>query len=206
MLSTGENNTNIVDMNLNAKANEVTLTFTGRLLSSDGYNFADRNPSIAGNLYTDPSKWGPFINTEFAGYGSKRFDYYLQGDLSYKGLTLGMIHWFYESGYSSEWAATKALNKAIWQFQEECFYSRYEKDIASNLNSKTLFKFRVSSAPPTASFIERYAGGVDFSYWPVINRSVSLFQDFSYTINERLFVNFGAKYEHKLLQKAYPVT
>jgi len=200
-LITGANNTSIVDLYLNGTAKDVTFNFTGRVLSSDGYDLSDRQPFISSKLYTDPTLWNPFVETQYAGYSSPRKDYYFQGSASTNGLTIGFINWLYESGYGNEYAGDKVLNNVMWKFYETTIYAKYEKKISDKLNSNTLLKYRLSGAPGTAAFIERYYDGVDFSYWPNSNRAISFFQDFSYSVNPNLFFNFGVKYDNKFLQK-----
>ncbi len=204
----GQNNTSAVDVNYNKTINDVNINFTGRFYDTDGYNLSDRTPALDSRLYDDTQLWGPFADTDFMGYQSPINAHFASGSVNYKGVTVGFINFLYETGYGAEWPGDKVLNARSWGFDEQTYFARYETQLNKQnpdrpIHSKTLLRFRQSGHPANSLFLERYSGGVDASYWQTTNQSVSFFQDFAYTHSENLSVNFGLKYDRRVLQGAY---
>jgi outer membrane receptor for ferrienterochelin and colicins len=214
-LTAGQSNTNIADLqfiqNLNA---DVSLNITGKFYSSNGPDLEGRTPFLRDELYRDPALWGPLMSTDFIGYHSPMRSHYFAPTLSYKGLTLGIINFFSESGLGSEFPGDQELNSAKWQFRELTTFMRYNVQLTEKLSSKTLFKIRRSDIPGSSMFIYRWPNDdADFNngaynaveYWQSTNMSFSFFNDFTYTVNDRFTTNFGVKYDRRLLEREYEI-
>lgn len=205
VLAGGQNKTTFTDVDIVKKTGDLSIGFTGRFYRSDGPDFSDRTPFLSSKLYNNTNLWMPFKNSGYLGYQSPVNQHYLSAYVNLKGLTLGFINWYSETGYGTVYPADKVLNGALWKFNDNVYYARYENTIGK-LTSRTLLKYRENGNPNNSMYIERYGGGVDVSYWQTSNRSYSVFQDFSLPIIEKLFCNFGLKYERRELQKAYDET
>jgi outer membrane receptor for ferrienterochelin and colicins len=215
-LTAGQNNTNIADLqfiqNLNS---DLSLNITGKFYSSGGPDLEGRTPFLRDELYRDPAIWGPLMKTDFVGYHSPMRSHYFAPSLTYKGLTVGVINFFSESGLGTEFPGDYCLNSPKWQFREFTTYMRYNAQITDQLSSKTLFKIRRSDIPGSSMFVYRYPNDyVDYTagaynaveYWQSTNMSMSLFNDFTYTVNEKFTANFGIKYDRRMLQREYEKT
>lgn len=204
-VSKGSANTNIVDINLSKKIDDLTITVSGRLYNSEGHDFSNRHALLTDTLFTSPQIWGPFQQTNFLGYQSPMNARFIYGTLNYKGLTIGAMSWFNESGLGSEFPADRVLNAGKWQFDEQTLYAKYETKI-KKINSKTLFRMRQSGNPESSLFIARWDAGSKYaSYWSTTNRAFSFFQDFSYKVTPQLSANFGLKHYYRILQRDYNI-
>lgn len=240
-ISAGQNNTNIIDMHLSKKTEDLMVNFTGRLYQSDGHDFSGRTSMMEEELFTDPYLWGAFAQTNFTGYNSPSASNFIHPTISFKGLTVGHIGFFHESGLGSEFAGGTSLNAGTWQFKENTTYAKYETG-TEDFTSKTLIKYRRSDIPGSSTFLWRWLSqGVDSltldpgdqfvlngsdtvtnnsgnsqdyitdinyqyaEYWQANNASYSLFQDFAYTPNDDLTINFGLKYERRVLNRDYVI-
>ncbi len=153
--STGQDNTSIVDLQLCKKIDDFTLNLSGRLYESNGPNLEGRTPMLKNDLFTNPYYWGDFAKTGFTGYKSPMRSNFINTSVDFKGLTVGWIGYFYESGYGSEFAGGTTLNAGTWQFKDNTVYTRYEATI-DKLSSKTLFKVRRSDIPGSSAFLWRW--------------------------------------------------
>lgn len=236
--STGQNNTNIVDLHFSQKVDDLSINLSGRLYQSDGPDLEGRTPMLEEELFTNPVYWGDFAQTDFTGYKSPIESNFLNASVGFKGLTVGLINYFYESGLGSEFAGGTTLNSGTWQFKENTVYAKYEvtKD---KLSSKSLIKYRRSDIPGSATFLWRWftpeaetavvAPGQSYTdhglnipntgttndnyvvdinyqyaqYWQANNASYSFFQDFAYNARDNFVVNFGLKYERRILNRDY---
>lgn len=236
--TTGQNNTNIIDLHVSEKVDAVGINFAGRFYQSDGPDLEGRTPSLENDLFTDPHLWGGAAQTNFSGYQSPIETNFIHPSVSLGGLTVGAISYFYESGLGSEFAGGTTLNAATWQFKENTVYAKYEKTI-DKLSSKTLLKYRRSDIPGSSAFLWRWLDqGVDTvvvtpgnvmtqyglnipnngatdntyivdgnyiasEYWQANNASFSFFQDFTYQAQDNLTINFGLKYDRRILNRDY---
>ncbi|HYG01120.1 MAG TPA: TonB-dependent receptor [Chryseosolibacter sp.] len=214
-LSAGHGNTNIADLHFSQNLNsDVSLNITGKFYSSGGPDLEGRTPFLHDSLYRNKALWGPLMSTDFIGYHSPMRSHYFAPSLTYKGLTVGMINYFSESGLGTEFPGDQELNSAKWQFRELTTFVRYNVQVNDKLSSKTLFKIRRSDIPGSSMFIYRWPNdGANFTngamnaveYWQSVNMSFSFFNDFTYTVNERFTTNFGLKYDRRLLQREYEI-
>ena len=238
--TSGQNNTNLIDLYFSGNAESVMINLSGRLYQSEGPDLEGRTSRLEDELYTNPYFWGEFSQTDFTGYKSPIESNYLHANLEYNGLTLGAINSFYESGLGAEFAGGTALNSGTWQFKENSVYARFEKTI-DNLSSKTLIRYRRSDIPGSSAFLWRWlTQGVDTvviapgntmtqhglnipntgttddvyvvdlnlqyaEYWQANNASYSFFQDFTYSRSDHLTLNFGLKYNRRILNRDYVI-
>jgi outer membrane receptor for ferrienterochelin and colicins len=247
----GQNNTSNIDIHLSQKIDDFTLNFSGRLYESDGPDLEGRTSAITNEVLSNPYYWGDFAKTDFTGYKSPIRSNFSNTSVGYKGLSVGWINFFYESGLGAEFHGGTSLNSGTWQFKENTFYGRYEGTVGK-LSSKTLLKYRRSDIPGSSSFLYRglitrnvdgypkprpYVDTVHLApgemitningnqtvtnnsdedktyyiqrfyqraeYWQATNASFSFFQDFTYTANDNLVINFGLKYDRRFLNRDY---
>lgn len=214
-LTAGQDNTNIADLHFNQQVNnDLSLNITGKFYSSSGPDLEGRTPFLRDALYRDPDLWGPLMSTDFIGYHSPMRSHYFAPSLTYKGLTVGMINFFSESGLGTEFPGDQELNSAKWQFRELTTFVRYNVQVNEKLSSKTLFRIRRSDIPGSSMFIYRWPNDdADFTngaydaveYWQSVNMSFSFFNDFTYSASEKFTTNFGVKYDRRLLQREYDI-
>lgn len=201
--SVGKNKSNLIDLNISQKKDDLTINLTGRLYATAGHDFGNKLPFLSNKMYGDTAMWGPLSKTDFFGkYSSPIRTQYMGASVQYKGLTIGTINWFSESGYGSEYPSDKVQPAATWQFDEQTYYAKYETQVGK-LTSRSLFRIRQSGLPNGSAFVERYSNGVDVSYWENTNKGTSFFQDFSMAARSNVFLNFGFKYDRRVLQKGY---
>lgn len=240
LTSVGQNNTNIIDLHFSQKVDELSINMSGRLYQSAGPDLEGRTPMLEEELFTNPYYWGDFAQTDFTGYNSPIESNFLNTSVSFKGLTVGLINFFYESGLGSEFAGGTSLNAGTWQFKENTIYGKYEVS-NDKLSSKTLLRYRRSDIPGSAAFLWRWleqgtdtvvvapggtltdyglnipnTGATDETYvvdenyqyaeyWQANNAGFSLFQDFAYNAASNLIVNFGFKYDRRILNRDYVI-
>lgn len=242
LASTGQNNTNIVDLHFSQTADDLSINLSGRLYQSDGPDLEGRTPMLEEELFTNPYYWGDFAQTDFTGYNSAIESNFINASVGFKGLTVGWTNYFYESGLGSEFAGGTSLNAGMWQFQENTFYGRYEVS-NDKLSSKTLLRYRRSDIPGSSTFLwrwltqgadtvvvapgnsltgygleqdipnngtadETYVVDVNYQYaeyWQANNAGFSFFQDFTYNASTDLVVNFGIKYDRRVLNRDYVI-
>lgn len=152
--TTGSNNTNIIDLHINQKLEEIEINVSGRFYQSAGHDFAGRTSMLEDSLFTNPYYWGGFSQAGFTGYNSPANSHFIHPFVRFKGLTVGTINFFNESGLGSEFAGGTALNSGTWQTTDNSFYTKYETKV-KNLKSKTLFKIRRSDIPGSSAFFYR---------------------------------------------------
>jgi outer membrane cobalamin receptor len=115
------------------------------------------------------------------------------------------------SGYGNEYPFDAVQPHAVWSRPQLSAHLRHVQAFSSQFSSSTLVRYRESSVSNDSYFVEGYGSGaqgnrvLDVSFWQALCSSISLFQDFSYTVSDALSFNAGLKYERRDLQKAYDV-
>jgi outer membrane receptor for ferrienterochelin and colicins len=170
----GQNNTSNIDIHLSQKIDDFTLNFSGRLYESDGPDLEGRTPMLRNELFTNPLYWGDFANTDFTGYKSPIRSNFINTSVGYKGFSVGLINYFYESGLGTEFAGGTTLNAGTWQFKENTIYAKYEGTF-DKITTKTLLKYRRSDIPGSSTFLWRwfYPDDETFSLDPEESRPVA---------------------------------
>lgn len=211
MVTRSDKNYSIADVNTFFKYSNIKFSISARM---ENGNSRDKNvynnfEYTKDKYYSDPKLWGKIIDNSSLG---GQFD----NPIHNKGLDiraffgnteLAIQYFDLTTGYGYEYPGDKAQNNAVWSRVEQSYYLRHNTKITDNIESKTLFRYRISDIPAHSFFLESYSSGgiqgVDFSYWQYQNSSLSFFQDYNFQVNDKLSFLAGLKYESKDLQKAY---
>jgi outer membrane receptor for ferrienterochelin and colicins len=194
-------------------AGDITFRVAGRFDNGElDPSIGDRYEYTNRRYYQDRTLWGGFLdNAAIAGdFRSERRHRAVDLRASVGALELGVNYFVLDSGYGLEYAGDRAQNDAIWKRPELGIFARLERALSEDLSSRTLLRYRESDVSSDSFFVAGgEAGGdrlIDFSYWQSQNSSWSLLQDFEWSVNPRLSMSAGFKYERKDLQKAYDVS
>jgi outer membrane cobalamin receptor len=213
-LSVGSLDQRIGDVNIFYKKDDMRISVTGRFDNGTtdgavGANYEYTKPGYLQNRRL----WGTLLdNPNLAGNPlSPHQNNGIDARIFLGNTEVGFLMNSMRTGYGYEYPTDKVQPNAVWSRPQYSVHLRHVQEFSSNFSSTTLMRYRQSDISNDSYFVEGYAGNsrgdrvVDVSFWQALCNSMSLYQDFNYSVTKELSFNAGVKYERKDLSKAYDV-
>ncbi len=214
---TGDYNTNAIDTAMRGKSGDWSYSMSAKVYRSDEPDLSDKWGFLSNDFYSSPTIWGPLLEIEtngrkFGEYYDPSDDYGVIGDVTYKGLKMGVINWHTKEGYGAYYAADRAQNNATWQFISRQFYVENEAKIGTKAKSQSRLLYRVSNIKgdwaeaipiPLAGY-ENYSL-ISYTNWQSLNNSWLFTQNFEMEASKDITLSAGLKFERKEMTKNYDV-
>ncbi|RMH69979.1 MAG: TonB-dependent receptor [Gemmatimonadetes bacterium] len=211
-LTRGPHDTQIADLHYFYKKDDLRLSLAVHLDNGDlDKDAAQRYEFLQDKYYADRNIWGGFVdNPNIAGeFSSPRRHRGLDARLYMGDTEMGLQYFVTDGGYGLVFPADKVQNKAVWKRPDYSFFVRHQHRLNEHLFSTSMLRFRRSDVSNDSYFVDAYFDGENyvaaFSYWQILNASISFNQDFDVKVNKMFSFNTGMKYEQKYLQKAYDI-
>lgn len=211
--------TTAIDLTARGKENAFSYSISAKWLESDGPELNDF-PTwgfLRQEYLSDTAIWGPVLQRTRFGkpygeYSSPDDEKSLIGNINVGNLTLGLNYLHVTNGYGLKFSLDKGQPNAAWSKRNVQWYLRYEKQLNSQLSSKTFLRYQKDRrsgdwAEATADWNAGYEGFsyVSISDWNVLSQAFKFRQDWEYQPNDDLNILAGLKYESKELTKAFDV-
>ncbi|MCB1176875.1 MAG: TonB-dependent receptor, partial [Leptospiraceae bacterium] len=232
-LQHGSFNTNAIDASVTGRNGELTYSISGKYFKSDEPDLSGRkSDSYVNNFYYGfRPTWGPVLEADFNGtrFG-KYYDPSLEksflGNLSYKGLKIGIIYDRVSNGFGTAYTGDQVQNNADYGDENTMFYAEYEKTIGKNFRSFTqiyhtnyIRKGTWTEALPNPTQVETldssgnvidtisypYESLVSNTYWQSVNKLNQINQIFDYRFNQYFKLSTGLNFTHRKLARNYDV-
>jgi len=221
------------DMNVFQNFGKTKMSITAKYESGNLNQRINNNDFywLQDKFLTDTLLWGDFVNNpKVAGkFSSPIKNTGLDFRLYSGDLELGAQYFENYTGYGTVYPADKTTPQSQWILPEYSIYGRYTHSFSDNFSSSSIIRYRQTNLTSESQDLEgynitnqdtingMYIGNdmyvqpgetlriIQYSYWQTLNSSRSVFQDFNWTVSERLALSVGLKYEDKNLQKAYNI-
>ncbi|MCB1144018.1 MAG: TonB-dependent receptor [Leptospiraceae bacterium] len=231
-LQHGSFDTNALDSTVVGKNGDFAYTISGKYFKSNEPDLNDRKSDSYLNdfYYGFKPIWGPVLDANFNG---KRFGKYFDpslersvlGNVSYRGLKMGIIYDQIASGSGTAYAGDQVQNNSNFGDESTMLYAEYDKTIGTKFHSfsQVLQRKYVKKGTWTEAFpdpiteevldeegnvlqgIDPYHSLVSNTYWQSVNSLVQFNQIFDYQFTKDFKMSSGLNFTHRELSRNYDV-
>jgi outer membrane receptor for ferrienterochelin and colicins len=220
------------DFNYFYKKDDFRISLSGHLENGDINRRVNGGDFyyLKDKLYADRKLWGGFVdNPNLGGEFSSPVRHHSLDFRMYMGkVEVALQYHNMYSGFGTVYPADKIQSRSLWILPHVSFYTRFTHEFSKTVSSQTMFRYKIDgvngSSPTIESFdmtntdaSPQFMGGTwvdpnetvrfaNYSLWQTRNSAFYVFQDFNFTLGEKLSVATGLKYDYKNLQKAYDFT
>lgn len=233
----GSNNTRSVDLFSAGKNGGISYAIGAKIFRSDEEDLSNKYGFNTNELYGDTNRWGPLLDQNHRGvalgkYADPTDDWGVNGEINMGDLTLGFNSWVRKEAYGAYYAADRAQNNTMWNYNSNQIFLDYNKKVSDKLQVNSTLLYRTnrvwgawveatamwdslinSNGGSNLYLSDRGLNNADFSdyafisytNWNSINNSWLFKQNFNYQHNDKLSIQGGIKYNRKELTKAYDI-
>jgi outer membrane cobalamin receptor len=212
-LTAGSFDSRVADIQVAQSLGNAVFTLAARSDKSDmDQRAAEHYEYTKSKYYGDAVLWGTNIvsNPDYGGNASSPHQHSaLDARLAWGKTEFGFQQLIISSGYGTAYAADQSQSMGLWVRPEYSVFVRHTEQFTDQISGTTLVRYRRSDLDSSSYDLESayswgYPNGqTEFTYYEVLDSSMTFSQDFEYKVSEFLTLNAGAKFEDKTLQKAY---
>lgn len=212
-LTAGSFESRIADFQVSQGIGKAVFTLAARSDKGEmDESAAERYEYTKARHYADALLWGSNVvshATEGGRASSPHQHSALDARLTWGTTEFGYQQMIISSGYGTAYAADQSQSAGLWVRPDYSVFLRHKEDLSDRVSSATTIRYRRSDLDSSSFDLESaYSWGYPngqtrFTYYEVLNASMTFSQDFEYRASQALTMNAGATFEDKTLQKAY---
>ncbi|HJW72146.1 MAG TPA: TonB-dependent receptor [Geothrix sp.] len=212
-LTSGSFESRIADLFLSKGVGNAVFTLAARSDKGEmDESAAERYEYTKAKHYADAVLWGPNVvshATEGGSASSPHQHSALDARLTWGATEFGYQQLIISSGYGTAYAADQSQSAGLWVRPDYSLFMRHREELTDRITSSTMIRYRRSDLDSSSYDLESaYAWGYPngqtrFTFYEVLNASLTFSQDLEYKASKALTLNAGLRFEDKTLQKAY---
>lgn len=212
-LTAGSFDSRIADVFVTQSLGKATFSLAARSDKGEmDKNAAERYEYTKSKYYADSTLWGSNVvnNADYGGSASSEHQHSaVDARLSWGKTEFGYQQLIISSGYGTAYSADQSQSIGLWVRPEYSVFVRHTEDLSDKVSATTMVRYRRSDLDSSSYDLESayswgYPNGqTEFTYYEVVDSSMTFSQDFEYKASSSLTINAGAKFEDKTLQKGY---